>query len=358
MTVNEQVYAIGITEAHQKMHLIEIPLRPVGAHDVHIKIQYCGICHSDLHHVKQEWGLTKFPAVPGHEIVGTVSAVGSEVSKYKIGDSVGVGCIVNSCRTCEECSNHSEQYCNNGMTGTYGAPSQDPLGHTCGGYAEAIVVDENYVLSIPANLDLAAAAPLLCAGITVWSPMKYYGVKTGDSVAVLGLGGLGHMAVKFAAALGAKVTVLSRSAGKTDDAYRLGATNVLITSDKAAVAAARKSFNFIIDTVSAEHDLNAMTSLLKTNGSLILVGASPQPLGLSPFALIPKRIKIGGSMVGGIKETQDMLDFCGTHNITSDIELIGVDKTETAYERVLKSDVKFRFVLDIAGSLNKDVVVE
>ncbi|KAJ3086143.1 hypothetical protein HK100_008796 [Physocladia obscura] len=367
MTTNEQVYAIGINSTAEKLHLIEIPRRIVGPTDVRIQIQYCGICHTDIHHVRQEFGQTKLPAVPGifrefylnrncltgmpgHEIVGVVTNVGSEVTKYKVGETVGVGCLVDSCRTCNECARNTEQYCasGNGAIGTYGYPlEKDPLGFTQGGYSQAIVVDEHFVLSIPAGLELAAAAPLLCAGITVWSPIQYYGVKAGDSVAV-----------KFAVALGATVTVLSRSAAKTDDAHRLGASAILITSDQEAFKAAHGSFTFIIDTVSAQHDLNALCSLLKPDGTLILVGVSPQPLAISPFALIAKRVKIGGSGAGGIKETQEMLDFCGKHNITCDIELVSVNQTEQAYERVLNSDVKFRFVLDVAGTLNKDAVVE
>ncbi|KAJ3335727.1 hypothetical protein HDU83_009945 [Entophlyctis luteolus] len=358
MTADNTVFAIGITEAGQKLRLIEIPRREVGPNDIKIDIQYCGVCHSDLHHVRQEWGKTAMPAVPGHEVAGYVSAVGANVTAFKVGDAAGVGCFLDSCRSCDECKEDLIQYCDNGPVGTYGSKTTDPEGTTCGGYSQTIVVDAAYALHMPSNLDLAASAPLLCAGITVWSPMKHYGVKAGDHVAVLGLGGLGHMAVKFAVAMGAKVTVLSRSHGKTAEALKLGASSVLITSDSAAFAAARRSFNFIIDTVSAEHDLNMFCSLLKTNGALILVGASPEALKLTPFALIPKRIKIGGSLVGGIKETQEMLDFCGKHNVVSDIELVSVNQTEKAWERMIKGDVKFRFVLDIAGTLNKDAVVE
>ncbi|KAJ3297329.1 hypothetical protein HDU79_003944 [Rhizoclosmatium sp. JEL0117] len=352
------VYAIGVTEENKNLHLIQIPRRAVGPNDVHIAIEYCGMCHSDLHHCRQEWGETKKPSVPGHEIVGKVTAVGSSVNKFKIGDAVGVGCFVDSCRTCLECKDHLIQYCANGVVGTYGAKTADAPGHTLGGYAQSIVVDQNYVLSIPSNLSLDAAAPLLCAGITVWSPMKHYGVKAGSKVAVLGLGGLGHMAVKFAKAFGAHVTVLSRSPSKSKEALDLGAENVLITSDAAAFKAAARSFDFIVDTVSAEHDLASYLSLLRTDGTHILVGGSPDPFKLPAFALIPKRIKIGGSLVGGIKETQEMLDFCGKNNIVSEIELVKAGYAEKAWERMLKSDVKFRFVVDIKGSLGKDTVVD
>ncbi|KAI8615206.1 alcohol dehydrogenase zinc-binding domain protein [Chytriomyces sp. MP71] len=356
--MTQQVFAIGVTEENKKLSLVQITRREPGANDVAIEIDYCGVCHSDLHHARDEWGEAKKPAVPGHEIVGHVTAVGSGVTKFKVGDAVGVGCFVDSCRTCTECKDDLIQYCANGVTGTYGAPDKSSPGQfTLGGYSQAIVVDENYVLRVPDNLDLAAAAPLLCAGITVWSPMAHYGVKAGSKVAVLGLGGLGHMAVKFASKLGAHVTVLSRSANKTDEAKKLGAEDLLLTSDPEAFKAASRTFDFIVDTVSDNHDINAYCSLLRTDGTLILVGGSPSPLTLHAFSLIPKRIKIGGSLVGGIKETQEMLDFCGKHNVVSEIELIKAEYTEKAWDRVVKSDVKFRFVIDIKGSLNKDTVV-
>ncbi|KAJ3058594.1 hypothetical protein HDU98_005305 [Podochytrium sp. JEL0797] len=360
MSPIEQVFALGVTDSNPKLALLQIPRRALRANDVHIKIDFCGMCHSDLHHARGEWGVAKKPAVPGHEIVGHVTAVGGAVTKFKVGATVGVGCFVDSCRNCGECKDALIQYCANGVTGTYGDKTKagDAVAHTIGGYSQAIVVDENYVLSIPSNLSKAAAAPLLCAGITVWSPMKHYGVKAGSRVAVLGLGGLGHMAVKFAAAMGAHVTVLSRSVSKSAEAIALGAEKILITSDAAAMKAAARSFDFIVDTVSAQHDLASYLALLGTDGTHILVGGSPDPFVLPAFSLIPRRIKIGGSLVGGIKETQEMLDFCGEHNITSDIELVGANYAEKAWERMLKSDVKFRFVLDINASLNKDTVVE
>ncbi|KAJ3074466.1 hypothetical protein HDU99_001725 [Rhizoclosmatium hyalinum] len=352
------VFAIGVTEVNKNLHLLEIPRRAVGPNDVHIDIEYCGMCHSDVHHCRQEWGQVKMPAVPGHEIVGRVTAIGSAVTKFKVGDAAGVGCFVDACGTCAECKDDLIQYCSNGFTATYGDSTADEPGHTHGGYSQAIVVKEDFVLRIPDNLDLAATAPLLCAGITVWSPMKHYGVKAGSKVAVLGLGGLGHMAVKLAKAFGAHVTVLSRSPSKSKEALDLGAENVLITADAAAFKAAARSFDFIVDTVSAEHDLAAYLTLLRTDGTHILVGGSPDPFKLPAFSLIMNRIKVGGSLVGGIKETQEMLDFCGKHGIVSDIEMVKVSYAEKAWERMLKSDVKFRFVMDIKGSLNKDTVVD
>ncbi|KAJ3197177.1 hypothetical protein HK101_005456 [Irineochytrium annulatum] len=384
MSSFEQVFAIGGQDSGT-LELVQIPRRPVGDHDVHIKvaavyvlelavltsffakIAFTGMCHSDLHHVKGEWGPAKRPAVPGHEIIGHVDRVGAGVTKFKVGDTVGVGCFVDSCRTCDECTHEEKliQYCSGkreggfpGLVGTYGAPVVDGTGHTFGGYSQAIVVDENYVLSIPSGLDLAAAAPLLCAGITTWSPLVHYGVKAGHKVAVLGLGGLGHMAVKFAAAMGAHVTVLSRSAGKEAEALKLGAENVLIYTNEDAFKSANRSFDFIVDTVSAKHDINAMAGLLRTDGTLIIVGGVPEPLQLSTFSLIGRRIKIGGSLVGSIKETQEMLDFCGEKGIVSDIELVKAGYANKAWDRMLKSDVKFRFVLDIQGSLSKETVVE
>jgi uncharacterized zinc-type alcohol dehydrogenase-like protein len=358
-----KILAIGATEDSGLLHTLEIERRPVGGDDVQIKVKYCGMCHSDLHHGKGEWGPATRPAVPGHEIVGQVVSVGNNVQKFKKGDIVGVGCFVNSCRKCPECTKDLVQYCSGprykgtGPVNTYGHPDEHE-GHTkgnynliSGGYSQSIVVTQDFVLRIPSNLDLAGVAPLLCAGITTWSPLVHYGVKKGDSVAVLGLGGLGHMGVKFAHAMGCKVTVLSRSKSKEEEALDLGADKVLITTNESEFKAASRSFDFILDTVSAKHDLNAYCGLLKTDGTLIIVGGVPEPLALSTFSLIPRRLKIGGSLVGGIKETQEMLDFCGKHNITSDIELVSCDYANKAWERMLKSDVKFRFVLDIEKTL-------
>lgn len=347
-----------------KLERVEIPRRPLGPTDVHIKIAYCGMCHSDMHKVKLEWGPTPSPCVPGHEVVGHVDAVGAGVTKFKIGDTVGVGCFIGSCGTCPECKDSLIQYCSGkregglpGLIETYGAQLSDGTGHSMGGYSQAIVCNEDFVLRIPTNISLAAAAPLLCAGITTYSPMIHYGIKKGHKVAVLGLGGLGHMAVKFGKAMGCEVTVLTRSSGKEETAKGLGASKVLITTNKDALTAANRTFDFIIDTVSAKHDINAITSLLKTDGTLIIVGGVPEYLDLSTFSLILRRIKIGGSLVGGIKETQEMLDFCGKHNIISDIELISADYANKAFERMLASDVKYRFVIDIGKTLSESTVV-
>lgn len=319
--------------------------RTPGPKDVAIDIEFCGICHSDIHTARSEWGPAKYPCIPGHEIVGKVRAIGNEVKKFKLGDTVGVGCMVGSCRECKSCKEGLEQYCDQGMVGTYDAslPNGD---YTKGGYSTHIVVDEYFVLNIPKNLNLAAAAPLLCAGITTYSPLKHVGVKKGDRVAILGLGGLGHMGVKLAASFGAEVTVLSRSPNKKDDAKKLGAHNFVLTSDKNAVAQHTKYFDYILDTVSAPHDLGQAFGMIKREGTLIMVGASDKPIPLSPFGLIMNRRNMMGSLIGGIPETQEMLDHCGKHNIVCDIELIHPEKINEAYERTLKSDVKYRFVID------------
>ena len=318
-----------------------------GPKDVSIDIKYCGICHSDIHTARSEWGQAHYPCVPGHEIVGEVTAVGAEVTHLNIGDKVGVGCLVDSCRTCGSCKEGLEQYCENGWTGTYNSELPDG-DYTKGGYSSHIVVDQHFVLKIPDNLDLAATAPLLCAGITTYSPMKHVGVKAGDRVAVLGLGGLGHMGVKLAASFGAEVTVLSRSPHKREDAERLGADNFVLTTDDEQVAKHTEYFDYILDTVSAKHDLNQALNMLKREGTLMMVGASDQPLDLGVFGVIFRRRKILGSLIGGLPETQEMLDHCGKHNIISDIEMISADKINEAYERTIKSDVKYRFVIDCA----------
>ncbi len=319
--------------------------REPGPNDVAINIEFCGVCHSDIHTARSEWGPTPYPCVPGHEIVGKVSAVGSDVKKFKVNDSVGVGCLVDSCRNCASCKEGLEQYCEKGFTGTYGSPTKDGS-YTKGGYSSHIVVDERFVLNIPKNLDLAAAAPLLCAGITTYSPLRHVGVKKGDRVAILGLGGLGHMGVKIAASFGAEVTVLSRSPNKQPDAKKLGADHFVLTSDAAAVAEHTEYFDYILDTVSAPHDLGQAFGMLKREGTLILVGASERPLELAAFPLIFKRRKMIGSLIGGLPETQEMLDHCGKHGIVSDIELISPDRINEAFDRTVKSDVKYRFVVD------------
>jgi len=353
----ESVLAVGGTDVTGELKLVKIERRSVGPNDVHIHIKHCGMCHSDLHTVRQEWGPTPFPVVPGHEIVGIVDAVGDKVTKFKVGQTVGVGCFVDSCRECNNCKVlKEEQYCGSCVY-TYNTPRPDGT-HTIGGYTTAIVVDENYVLNIPANLDLAAAAPLLCAGITMYSPMKHFGLKAGMNVAVNGLGGLGHMAVKLAAAMGAHVTVLTRTAAKSATALRLGAEKVLITSDKDAVAAAAGTFDMLFDTVSAVHSLDELSSLMSLDGTIVLVAVPPGALPLSAGSLIFKRVRLAGSLIGGIKETQEMLDFCGAHNIVSDIELVNADYANIAYERILASDVQFRFVLDIENTLKEGIVVK
>jgi len=320
--------------------------RAVGPKDVMIEIEYSGICHSDIHQARDEWGGSIFPMVPGHEILGTVRGVGQKVTKFKVGDVVGVGCMVDSCRTCGSCKEGLEQYCETGMVPTYNGLERDRKTPTQGGYSTHIVTDEDFVLRIPAGLDKAGAAPLLCAGITTYSPLRYVGVGKGHKVAVLGLGGLGHMAVKLAASFGAEVSVLSGSPSKEADAKRLGASSFVLTNQADQVAKFQNHFDFIVDTVAAKHDLSQALNLLKREGTLIMVGASHEPLDLGVFSLIMKRRKMMGSLIGGIKETQEMLDHCGKHKITSDIELISASQINEAYERMLKGQVKYRFVID------------
>lgn len=326
----------------------QINRREANDHDVVINILYCGVCHSDVHQARDEWGGGIFPMVPGHEIVGEVSQVGSAVKRYKVGDKVGVGCFVDSCRECAPCRENLQQYCEKGMNQTYNGREKDGS-PTYGGYSTQIVVDENYVLKIPDNLPLDAAAPLLCAGITTYSPLKTWQVKKGDKVAVVGLGGLGHMAVKLAAAMGAEVTVFSTSNNKENDAYRLGAKQFANSKDKTVFQKYANYFDFMINTVASNIDLNDYLGLLKLDATLVCVGAPEKPTPVNAFPLIFKRRRMAGSLIGGIKETQEMLDFCGKHNIVSDIELISIDKINEAYERMLKSDVKYRFVIDIAS---------
>ena len=327
--------------------------REVGEHDVLIEILYCGVCHSDIHQVRNEWGGSIYPMVPGHEIVGRVSKVGSKVTKFKTGDLAGVGCFVDSCRVCQSCSEGLEQYCEVHNVGTYNSLELDNKTPTYGGYSNQIVVDENYTLKVSEKLDLSRVAPLLCAGITTYSPLMQWKIGKGHRVAIVGLGGLGHMAVKLAASLGADVTVLSTSPGKEKDAFELGAHNFAVTKDEAQVKELRNSFHFIIDTVSAPHDYNLYLSMLKRDGTMILLGAPPEPTPVSAFALIGKRKRLVGSMIGGIKETQEMLDYCAAHNIVSDVEVIPIQQINEAYERTLKSDVRYRFVIDMA-SLGKE----
>jgi len=332
-----------------------IERREPKENDVQIEILYCGVCHSDLHTARNEWAAavqTVYPCVPGHEIIGRVTKVGSAVTRFKAGDRVGVGCLVGSDGTCPACKEGLEQYCA-GMVLTYNSPDADTGKVTYGGYSDSIVVDQHFVLRVPENLDAAAAAPLLCAGITTWSPLRHWGVTKGKKVGIVGLGGLGHMGVKFAHALGAHTVVFTTSPGKREDALRLGADEVVVSRDANEMQKHAGSFDFILDAVSAEHDINAYIHLLKRDGNMTLVGAPDKPLPLSSFGLIFGRRSVSGSLIGGIAETQEMLDFCGEHNITSDVEVIPIQKINEAYERMLKSDVKYRFSIDMASLKNE-----
>ncbi|KAL3614718.1 Geraniol dehydrogenase 1 [Castilleja foliolosa] len=328
--------------------------RATGERDVQFKVLYCGVCHSDLHMAKNEWGITQYPIVPGHEIVGEVTDVGSKVEKFKVGDKVGVGCLVGSCRQCDQCTDDLENYCPKGIT-TYSAPYSDGT-ITYGGYSDLMVVDEHFAIVWPENFPLDLGAPLLCAGITTYSPMRYFGLdKPGLHIGVVGLGGLGHVAVKFAKAFGTKVTVISTSLSKKEEAIeKLGADEFLISSDTVQMEAAANTLDGIIDTVAAAHPLQPLTSLLKPHGKHILLGVPDKPLELHASPMIMGRRTISGSMIGGIKETQEMIDFAAKHNILPDVELIPIDYVNTAMERLMKSDVKYRFVIDIAKSLKAE----
>ena len=322
--------------------------RAPGPREVLIDILYCGVCHSDIHQARAEWGGALFPMVPGHEIVGRVAQAGAQVGRFAVGDAVGVGCFVDSCRECEPCRAGEEQYCDRGMTGTYNSRERDTGAPTYGGYSTRITVDEDYVLRIPEGLPLDRAAPLLCAGITTYSPLKRFRVGPGSEVAVVGLGGLGHMAVKLARAMGANVTVLSTSESKRDAAAALGAREFAATRDPATFRRLARRFDLVIDTVSADHDYDACLSLLRLDGTMVLVGLPEKALAVSAFALVRKRRNLTGSMMGGIRETQEMLDFCARHGIAADIELIGIGQVNEAYERMLRADVRYRFVIDLA----------
>ena len=326
--------------------------REPGPHDVQIEILYCGVCHSDIHQARDEWGGSIFPMVPGHEIVGRIIKTGDKVSKFITGDLAGVGCFVDSCRTCANCRSGEEQYCEEGMVGTYNGRERANNAPTYGGYSTTIVVDENYTLHISPKLPLEGVAPLLCAGITTYSPLKHLNVGKGHRVGVMGLGGLGHMGVKLAAAMGAEVTMLSTSPSKEADAKRLGAHDFLLTTDKAAVKAKANYFDFILNTVSADHEYGPYLELLRTNGTMIVVGVPPNPSTMPAFNLIMKRRSIMGSLIGGIRETQEMLDFCAEHNIVSDVEVINIQQINEAYEKVIKGDVRYRFVIDLASLKN------
>ncbi|GLK53986.1 putative zinc-type alcohol dehydrogenase-like protein [Methylopila capsulata] len=334
--------------ADQPLAPFSFERRDVGPTDVRIAISYCGVCHSDLHTARNEWKNTVYPCLPGHEIVGKVVEVGGEVAKFKVGDLAGVGCMVESCRTCPSCQEGLEQYCENGFVGTYNGVEKQTGKVTFGGYSKEIVVDEAFVLRLPENLELAAVAPLLCAGITTYSPLKHWKVGPGQKVGIVGLGGLGHMGVKLAHAMGAHVVLFTTSPNKVDDAKKLGADEVVISKDAAQMGAHAGSFDFILDCVAAQHDINEYLGLLKRDATLCQVGAPEDPLAVAVFSLIFKRRNFAGSLIGGIAETQEMLDFCGEHGITSEIEIIPIAEIETAYARMLKSDVKYRFVIDMA----------
>jgi len=341
--------AFGTEAPTAALQQMNIPRRKATAHDVEIEILYCGVCHSDLHTARNEWHGTLYPCVPGHEIVGRIVSTGAHVTKFRVGDLAAVGCMVDSCRECQYCREGLEQYCAEGNIQTYNSPDRHMGTATYGGYSESIVVDEAFVLRVPENLDLAATAPLLCAGITTYSPLKHWKVGPGQKVGVVGLGGLGHMGVKLAKAMGAEVIVYTTSASKVEDAKRLGADDVVLSKDESQMQRYAGRLHFVLDAVSAQHDINAYLQQLRVDGSLALVGAPEHPLPVAAFSLIPYRRSFAGSMIGGIAETQEMLDFCGRHNIVSDIELISIRQINEAYERMLRGDVKYRFVIDMAS---------
>lgn len=340
--------AYAAQEATAPLAPFSIQRRDPKPTDVQIDILYCGICHSDLHTARNEWGNTTYPVVPGHEIVGRVTKVGDKVTKFKEGELVGVGCLVDSCRECASCKEGLEQYCENGWVGTYNSQQKDGSGITYGGYSKNIVVHEDFVLNVSDKLPLEGVAPLLCAGITTYSPLRHWNVKKGDKVGVVGLGGLGHMGVKIAASMGAEVTMLSHSPSKKKDAEKLGAHKFVLTSDAEQVKGAANYFDFILDTVSAEHDYNMYLDMLKRDGKMVCVGAPPTPAQIPAFNLIFQRKSIAGSLIGGLPETQEMLDYCAEHNIVSDVEVIDIKDINEAYERMLKGDVRYRFVIDMS----------
>ncbi|MSW95739.1 MAG: alcohol dehydrogenase catalytic domain-containing protein [Actinobacteria bacterium] len=337
--------AVGATAADAPLAPLEIQRRALGPKDVRIEIRFCGVCHSDIHFTRGDWGPVPYPAIPGHEITGIVAEVGAEVTRFAVGDRVGVGCMVDSCRECDNCREGDEQYCLSGNTQTYGSMGRDGA-PTQGGYSDRIVVDEDFVLRIPEALELDAAAPLLCAGIATYAPLRHWGAGPGSQVAVVGLGGLGHMAVKFAAAMGAQVTVLSQSLSKQEDGLRLGASDYRATSDAATFEELTGRFNLILNTIGAAIDVGPYLMLLKTNGALVNLGAPAEPMSVPVFPLLLQRRSFAGSAIGGIRETQEMLDFCAEHGIVSEIEVISADGINEAWERVVSSDVRYRFVID------------
>jgi len=342
------INAYAAQDESSKLAPFTIERREVGANDVQIDILYCGVCHSDIHQVRNEWGGSIFPMVPGHEIVGRIIKVGEEVTDFKVGELAGVGCFVDSCRTCPSCLANEEQYCDTAMVATYNG--RDKEGNpTYGGYSTQIITDQKYTLHVSEKLALEGVAPLLCAGITTYSPLRHWNIGKGHKVAIVGLGGLGHMAVKFAASFGADVTVLSTSPSKEKDALALGAHHFAVTKDTATMKSLQGKFDFILSTISAQHDYNQYLNLLTLNGTMVVVGVPPQPSAVQAFSLIGKRRSLAGSLIGGIKETQEMLDYCAEHNIVSDVEVINADYINDAYERMLKADVRYRFVIDIAS---------
>lgn len=332
------------------LQLYDFDRRSVGASDVQIDILYCGVCHSDLHMAHNDWGMSQYPLVPGHEIIGRIKVVGTDVSRFKEGELVGVGCMVDSCRKCSACEEHLEQFCEKGMVMTYGSPDPVMGGVTQGGYSTQIVVDQDFVLKVSENLDVKAVAPLLCAGITTYSPLRHWGVKAGQKVGIIGLGGLGHMGVKFAAAMGAHVVMITTSPEKGDDAKKLGAHEVLISKDQAQMQAHASSFDLLLNTIPVAHDVNPYLPLLKREKTMVVVGATP--VDMHSMGLVFGRKKVAGSLIGGIKETQEMLDFCAEHNIVSEVEMIYMQDINTAFKRMVNSDVKYRFVIDM-GSLKE-----
>jgi len=343
------VKAFGTEALNVPLHVMNIRRRELQSHDVEMEILYCGICHSDLHQIKNDFGHTMFPIVPGHEIVGRVTAIGEHVTKFKVGDLSAVGCIVDSCGKCEYCGDGIEQFCDEGVTFSFNSPDKYLGGATYGGFSESYVCNEKYVLHVPKTLDLASAAPLLCAGITVYSPLKHWQAGPGKMVGILGIGGLGHVAIKIAKAMGAHVVVFTTSPSKVEDAKRLGADEAVLSTDAMQMERYARKMHFILDTVSAKHDVNTYLHLLKPDGSVVLVGLPPEPLEINAFSVVSGRHSFSGSNIGGIAETQEMLDFCARHNITAEIELINVQQVNEAFSRLQKGDVKYRFVIDMAS---------